>query len=102
MRNIISINQNWYFSKEATAVPETLCTDWEAVNVPDCWNAVDGQDGGADYHRGTCFYVKEIAKKEADSGSIFYLVLTIGCGLFGAIMVLSAIGKFKILAGSEN
>lgn len=45
---------------------------------------------------------KEIAKKEADSGSIFYLVLTIGCGLFGVIMALSAIGKFKILASSEN
>ena len=45
-RHILSINSNWYFSKEATAVPEALCPDWEAVNVPHCWNAVDGQDGG--------------------------------------------------------
>ena len=68
MRNIISINQNWYFSKEATAVPETLCTDWEAVNVPHCWNAVDGQDGGNDYFRGSCLYTKTVRKSELGEG----------------------------------
>ena len=73
MRNIVSINNNWFFSKEATAVPETLCTDWEAVNVPHCWNAVDGQDGGNDYWRGTAYYAKSIAKAELPEAERYYL-----------------------------
>ena len=73
MRNIVSINNNWFFSKEATAVPETLCTDWEAVNVPHCWNAVDGQDGGNDYWRGTAYYAKSITKAELPAADRYYL-----------------------------
>ena len=73
MRNIVSINNNWFFSKEATAVPETLCTDWEAVNVPHCWNAVDGQDGGADYWRGTAYYAKSITKAELPVSDRYFL-----------------------------
>ena len=73
MRNIVSINQGWFFSKEATAVPETLCTDWEAVNVPHCWNAVDGQDGGNDYWRGTAYYAKSLTKAELPASDRYYL-----------------------------
>ena len=73
MRHIVSINQGWFFSKEATAVPETLCTDWEAVNVPHCWNAVDGQDGGNDYWRGTAYYAKSISKAELPASDRYYL-----------------------------
>ena len=73
MRNIVNINQGWFFSKEATAVPETLCTDWEAVNVPHCWNAVDGQDGGNDYWRGTAYYAKTITKAELPAADRYYL-----------------------------
>ena len=28
------------------------------VNIPHTWNNEDGQDGGDDYYRGTCFYEK--------------------------------------------
>ena len=73
MRNIVSINNNWFFSKEATAVPTELCTDWEAVNVPHCWNAVDGQDGGNDYWRGTAYYAKSIAKADLPEAQCYYL-----------------------------
>ena len=73
MRNIVSINNNWFFSKEATAVPEALCTDWEAVNVPHCWNAIDGQDGGNDYWRGTAYYAKSIAKADLPEAQRYYL-----------------------------
>ena len=73
MRNIVSINNNWFFSKEATAVPEALCTDWEAVNVPHCWNAVDGQEGGNDYWRGTAYYAKSIVKAELPAADRYYL-----------------------------
>ena len=73
MRNIVSINQGWFFSKEATAVPTELCTDWEAVNVPHCWNAIDGQDGGNDYWRGTAYYAKSITKAELPEAQRYYL-----------------------------
>ena len=73
MRNIVSINSNWFFSKEATAVPEALCTDWEAVNVPHCWNAIDGQDGGNDYWRGTAYYAKSLTKADLPAADRYYL-----------------------------
>ncbi len=73
MRNIVNINQNWLFSKEAAAVPTELCADWEAVNVPHCWNAVDGQDGGNDYWRGTAYYAKSIAKADLPAAERYYL-----------------------------
>lgn len=28
----------------------------EPVTLPHTWNAIDGQDGGNDYYRGTCCY----------------------------------------------
>lgn len=34
------------------------------VDLPHTWNAVDGQDGGDDYYRGTCTYEKYIKKPE--------------------------------------
>ena len=55
-----SLNSNWLFSKDAIEVPVTMPEGWEKVNLPHTWNAIDGQDGGNDYYRGTCFYVKEI------------------------------------------
>ncbi len=30
----------------------------EPVTLPHTWNAVDGQDGGNDYYRGTCCYTR--------------------------------------------
>ncbi|MBQ4321513.1 MAG: hypothetical protein IJC35_04665, partial [Oscillospiraceae bacterium] len=64
MRNIFNINANWAFSKTAEAVPSAMPADWEKVDLPHTWNAVDGQDGGNDYHRGTCWYVKTIKKAD--------------------------------------
>ena len=64
MRNIFNINETWYFSKEAACAPSALPADWEAVQLPHTWNAADGQDGGADYHRGTCWYAKKLKKSE--------------------------------------
>lgn len=58
MRNIINFNDCWRFAKTAD-VPAALPTDWESVTLPHTWNAVDGQDGGNDYWRGTAMYCKE-------------------------------------------
>ena len=55
MRTVFNINAQWVFAKESQ-VPATMPTGWEAIDLPHCWNAVDGQDGGNDYYRGTCCY----------------------------------------------
>ena len=72
MRTIINLNQSWFFAKTPD-VPAALCSDWENVNVPHCWNAVDGQDGGADYFRGTCQYAKELKKADLPQADRYFL-----------------------------
>ena len=74
MRNTICFNSGWSFAKDA-AVPTALNEQWEIVNLPHCWNAVDGQDGGNDYHRGTCHYAKLIQKAELPAADRYYLEL---------------------------
>ncbi len=73
MRNIKVINDNWLFSKTAKQVPASLPTDWEAKNLPYTWNEKDGQDGGNDYYRGTCYFAKTLAKSDFPEGEVFYL-----------------------------
>ena len=73
MREIININKDWRFSKQAQQVPKALPEDWEHVNLPHTWNGTDGQDGGNDYYRGKCCYVKSLKKSELVGGPIHYL-----------------------------
>ena len=72
MREMIRLNSGWSFAKEA-AVPTALNEQWEVVNLPHCWNAVDGQDGGNDYHRGTCHYARILRKAELPAADRYYL-----------------------------
>ena len=53
MRQIYNLNAKWAFTKQANAVPNEMPKDWYFVNLPHSWNAIDGQDGGNDYWRGT-------------------------------------------------
>ena len=73
MRNIDVINSNWLFSKEAKAAPASLPTGWQEVNLPYTWNGEDGQDGGNDYYRGTCFFAKSLKADELPAGEVKYL-----------------------------
>ncbi len=73
MREILSLNAAWAFKKDHVQAPEALCADWEQVNLPHSWNAVDGQDGGADYFRGKCCYAKELTKAELPAADKYYL-----------------------------
>ncbi len=73
MRTVINFNSNWAFSKEASQIPAALPTDWESVNVPHSWNAIDGQDGGNDYFRGTAYYAKTLAKADLPEADRYYL-----------------------------
>lgn len=73
MREYRKLNTKWAFSKEASNVPETMPENWYWVNLPHCWNAIDGQDGGSDYYRGTCYYAKELLKSELPQNQQYYL-----------------------------
>ena len=73
MRQIININDAWGFSKEISEVPSTYPMGIEVVNLPHTWNATDGQDGGNDYYRGTCYYVKELKKSSLPEAALYYL-----------------------------
>ena len=72
MRSIINLNRNWFFAK-TPEIPAQLNVEWENVNVPHCWNATDGQDGGADYFRGTYQYAKQLIKSELPEADRYYL-----------------------------
>ena len=73
MRTIVNINRKWAFTKQATEVPAELPTLWDWVNLPHSWNGIDGQDGGNDYHRGTCYYAKDIQKADLPKSDRYYL-----------------------------
>ena len=73
MRTILNFNAQWAFTKQATEVPAHLPADWEPVDLPHSWNATDGQDGGNDYHRGTCYYAKAFAKADLPQADRCYL-----------------------------
>ncbi len=72
MRTIQPFCDNWSFAKSAQ-IPATLPAGWEAVTLPHTWNAVDGQDGGNDYWRGTAMYCKAFDRPELKAGGRAYL-----------------------------
>ena len=74
MRTVFNINAGWVFAKEAQ-VPASMPADWEAIDLPHCWNAVDGQDGGNDYFRGTAYYAKTLNKTDLPEADQYYLEL---------------------------
>ena len=73
MREILKLNSQWSFSKDTAAIPSAICEDWEVVNLPHSWNAVDGQDGGNDYFRGTACYAKKLCKSDLPAADRYYL-----------------------------
>lgn len=72
MRNRVSL-ERWYFVKEAASSEAAEVDQSLRVSVPHTWNAVDGQDGGNDYYRGTCWYVRRLAKPDLPQGGRAYL-----------------------------
>ena len=63
MRTIKNINSSWEFSKDNKS--------FESINLPHTWNGIDGQDGGNNYHRGTCYYKKQIDANDIDCDEIY-------------------------------
>lgn len=75
MRTVVNLNRKWAFTKQATQIPEAMPTNWDFVNIPHSWNAIDGQDGDNDYFRGTAYYVKSLNKMDLPEADEYYLEL---------------------------
>ena len=71
MRNVISLNSGWQFYQGATKV--SALSGGKAVNLPHSWNAVDGQDGGNDYFRGSCVYTKKLVQRDLPKADKYFL-----------------------------
>ena len=73
MRTIVNLNRKWAFAKGVAQPPVEIPELWNFVNLPHTWNAIDGQDGGNDYYRGTCYYVKTLMREEIpESEKLFF------------------------------
>ena len=64
MRRTEKLMQDWMFSRNG---------EKRLVDLPHTWNALDGQDGGNDYFRGTCVYEKQVAKPDVREDERVYL-----------------------------
>jgi len=75
MRRIQSINENWLFIKDDIDLQKVNIkeVEKEQVNIPHTWNNLDGQDGGDDYYRGTCYYMKKFKRPDMSEGDQVYL-----------------------------
>lgn len=66
-RDVRPLMEGWTFHKPGEKA--------RPVALPHTWNALDGQDGGNDYYRGTCRYERRIARSELPAGERVYLEL---------------------------
>ncbi len=77
MRQIISLNENWEFSKDRLHK--------ETVTLPHTWNAVDGMDGKGEYDRGEYFYTKQLptpVTKDGERVILEILAASLSCRVF--------------------
>ena len=70
VRTIINLNQNWLFAKDTTDIN---VREGVQINLPHTWNAEDGYDGGNDYFRGYCLYVKTLNRADLPAADQYYL-----------------------------
>lgn len=68
MRQTVSLNHKWAFVMDGGSVPRDVPSPAYYVNLPHTWNAIDGQDGGNDYYRGLCYYVKRLSREDIPQG----------------------------------
>lgn len=61
MRKIMKLTDDWLFTHHNG--------ESRSLDLPHTWNALDGQDGGNDYFRGTCTYEKNFIKPDFDKKS---------------------------------
>ena len=76
-RKVYSLLEGWRFTKDSVKEPKALSAlQAQPVVLPHTWNAVDGQDGGNDYYRGTCWYIRQLSAEElapSETGGRVYI-----------------------------
>ena len=75
MRKIININDSWKFIKRDEDSAFNKAHDdknWETVNVPHTWNAIDGANG-FDFYKGACWYRKELMIDTLEQGNRVFI-----------------------------
>ena len=73
MRETVNLNRKWAFIMGRSDVPDAMPSPAYFVNLPHTWNAIDGQDGGNDYFRGLCWYVKRLPREDIPQGERLFL-----------------------------
>ena len=73
MRETVNLNRKWAFIMGQSDVPDAMPSPAYFVNLPHTWNAIDGQDGGNDYYRGLCWYVKTLPREDIPQGERLFL-----------------------------
>ncbi|MER6560015.1 glycoside hydrolase family 2 TIM barrel-domain containing protein [Streptomyces sp. NPDC001027] len=72
----IQLNNGWRFIRSDVAgaqAPGFNDSGWTSVTTPHTWNAVDGADGGNDYHRGVGWYRRHYTVPSELAGKRLYL-----------------------------
>ncbi len=75
MRKILNLNTAWKFVKQDVVNAFNAVfndQDWEVVNVPHTWNAIDGANG-FDFYKGACWYRKEITIDTLEQGNRVFI-----------------------------
>lgn len=78
MRKVININSDWKFIKqdELEAMDKVYNdANWECVNIPHTWNAIDGANG-FDFYKGACWYRKEFVVDNLVQGNKVFIEFT--------------------------
>ena len=75
MRETVNLNRKWAFIMGQSDVPDALPSPAYYVSLPHTFNAIDGQDGGNDYYRGLCWYVKTLSREDIPQGERLFLEL---------------------------
>jgi beta-galactosidase len=78
LRRATPLGDGWRFLRDDAPGAEAPDFDdraWARVTVPHTWNAKDGQDGGADYHRGVGWYRRRVTLPASESGRELYVEL---------------------------
>lgn len=96
MRKTTQLKDNWTFVKTAANAAAASAAIGETITLPHTWNAKDGQDGGNDYYRGTCYYVKKLLKPDITADEQVYLEF------LGAAMIADVYVNDRKLAHHEG
>ena len=73
MHKIISLNQGWKFIQEDIGLPEVYPENWQDIDLPHTWNAIDAMDGNGGYNRGQYWYAKKFVtpKQPLEGGRVY-------------------------------